>query len=125
MYPVALPLRNRSSSDDRHMIRSPYTPPNPFSAMDAWANTLVKTRIPDLFRSIHGLAGHAQQIQNELNRLARVEGRSGDEVTYAIGISHFIRHALKQAMEEAESSNFVMPNNIVIYFHLLNDNLII
>lgn len=98
MYPI---IRYRSEVDERHTIRNPHGP-HPRD-MDVWANTLVKTRIPDLYRTLIGVPGHAKQIENEIKRLSKFqEGASGEIATKAIEISKFIRHSLNKAKKDAE-----------------------
>lgn len=48
---------------DRHAI------PHPFFDLGGWYKTLMTARIADLYRTPGGFLGHAQQIQQELDRL--------------------------------------------------------
>jgi hypothetical protein len=91
--------RYRHEQDDKHHIRNPLSPVE--KDMQVFANTLVKTRIPDLFKTEGGLKGHAEQIQCEINRLSHVEGLSGDIVCRAVETSRFIRECLIKSKEEA------------------------
>lgn len=88
-------VRERGLLDDRHNIGDPFGPGA--KDIEKLANTLCKTRIPDLFRTAPGLPGHVRQIQQELNRLRRIEGESGEKVARAIEASKLIRGALKKA----------------------------
>ena len=91
--------RLRSTVDDRHNIRDPYGPgPND---MAIFANTLVKERVADLFRTQEGLKGHAEQIEQQLNRLTRVEGQPGEMTEKAVNTAKFIRTSIKKAMKAA------------------------
>ena len=99
-------IRFRSTIDEKHTIRDPWGP-GKFD-MEIWANTLAKTRIADLFRTTAGVPGHAYQIQTELNRLAKIEGKPGDDVQRAIDISRFLRNALVNA-KEAHRKKYLCP----------------
>lgn len=100
--------------DDRHAIRDPFgttehykDPCRPeICDMDVFANTLMKTRIPDLFVSQEGLQGHAEQIQDQLNRIARVKNRSDEEVAKAICVSKLLRNALIKSRQAAIKKGF-------------------
>jgi len=71
--------RDRSGVVNRHLLPNPL---NNIHDAENWENGVIKGRIPDLFKSRAGLPGHAQQIQNELNRLDRkkMEGMSGTHI---------------------------------------------
>lgn len=83
-------LRRSTDITDRHSIPRP-EPPAPGALRDysgmsnlaSWAATLMRTRIPDLFRTQPGLPGHAQQIQQELSILNNIVNNfdrpAGDE----------------------------------------------
>lgn len=73
--------RYRGVKDDIHHIRNPY---GSMEDMAIYANTLAKTRIPDLFRTRRGLAGHVQQIQQEINRLSATRGQSTAMIEQAV-----------------------------------------
>lgn len=92
-------IRHRAHCDNRHGIRDPLGPG--INDMEVFANTLLKTRIPDLFRTLEGLRGHAQQIDQHLRRL-NVEGQPGEVVVRAIEVSKLVRRALKKAREAAQ-----------------------
>jgi hypothetical protein len=93
--------------DNRHAIRNPFGPEP--GDMDVFVKTLKTTRIPDLFRTAAGLQGHAQQLQQQLNRLAKVEGHSGEEVDQAIRASKELRSALIKSKQAAQQSGFICP----------------
>lgn len=102
--------RKRAETDDRHHIRDPYEEgPN---AMDIFTNTLLVERIPDLFRTQEGLRGHAMQIQQELNRLANVEGRSGIYVAQAVEHSKAIKHSIEKAYKFAIMEGGIVWNKL-------------
>ena len=68
-------------ADDRHGITDPYTDPS------QWSESLKKTRIAELFKTVGGLPGHVTQLQQEIsrvvsdkNRTTKLEGRTGDDV---------------------------------------------
>ena len=69
--------RNKHLIADRHAI------PNPklsVSNAETWENTLLKSRISDLFRTVKGLSGHVVQVQNEINRVSNLNGVQSDVV---------------------------------------------
>lgn len=117
---MSIIIRDRSQVDEKHTIRDPHGP----GALDmaAFANTLMKTRIPELFLTVRGIPGHARQLQQELNRLASVEGRSSAEVDQAIRVSKCLREALKKAKAQVQQTTSQWdPVGISIHFQLLND----
>lgn len=124
------PIRKRSEIDERHMIRDPIRI-DPVShridsrAAACWANTLVKTRIPHLFDTRERLAGHVQQLQNELNRctISKLEGCPTDGIGELIRQIKFVRDATKKAIAAARQSGFPMPNNLILEFHCISDQL--
>ncbi|MCB1118263.1 MAG: hypothetical protein KDK50_06765 [Chlamydiia bacterium] len=99
--------RYRLETDDRHAIRNPYRPGE--HDMAIYANTLLKKRIPTLFTTLPGLPGHVTQIQNELNRLAQIEGLSGEQVAEAIKTSKLIRSAIIAVKQAAITNGFSCP----------------
>ncbi len=101
--------RMRAVVDDRHAVRDPFGPGA--NDMQIWANTLVKERVATLFLTKAGVAGHTKQIQSELNRLAKVEGRDGTEVIRAICISKFVREALKKAIASSKIHGYHWPRH--------------
>lgn len=118
-----IPSRTRSVCDDRHQIRNPYAHNLP-SNIDAWGNTLLKTRIPDLFRTRQGLEGHVVQLQNELNRINKVEHLTGDVVAHATGVMRRIYGAVEKAVEAAEqSSDLGLPAHLSLYFPLIQNEI--
>ncbi len=113
-------VRDRSICDPSHLIRNPL---GPAPAMLGWANTMAQTRIAELFRTVSGLEGHARQIQQEINRLSKVEGCSGAVVAQAIRVTAFIRHSLLQAHRDAQARGFPHVGDVSIHFPLLNDSI--
>ncbi len=97
-------IRDRSQSDDRHAIRDPFGPDA--RDMSVFTNTLMRERIPQLFQTAAGFAGHAQQLQQELNRLANVEGRSGAEIERAVSASKCLKAALLKSKDGAVENGF-------------------
>lgn len=93
--------------DNRHAIRNPFGP-GP-SDMDIFVKTLKTTRVPDLFQTAAGLQGHAQQLEQQLNRLANVEGLSGKKVDQATSASKELRSALLKSKQAAQQSGFICP----------------
>ena len=92
---------------DRHLI------PNPLSNIqdtENWENILIKGRIPDLFKTRAGLPGHAQQIQNELNRIhpTNITGLSGDHIDRLAVASNRIFGAVEKSHS---ASGFRKRNN--------------
>lgn len=121
-------VRERSQIDNRHMIREPIQK-DPLNRIDlayatGWSNTLVKTRIPQLFLTTAGLAGHVLQVQNELNRfkISKLENCVGD-VSPLVDIMKFVRNSIKASMEAARQRGFPMPNNLFLDFPLISDRL--
>lgn len=100
--------RYRAIRDDIHHIRNPY---GSKEDMAIFANTLAKKRIPDLFQTQARLAGHVQQIQQELNRLAATRGHSAEMIEQAIHTSRFIRSSLQKSKEQAIANNFPFTGN--------------
>jgi hypothetical protein len=96
-------IRVRSTIDNRHNIRNPY---GPQKDLEIWANTLLKTRIPTLFLTPQGLKGHAQQIQNELNRLGTADQLTPALKARAICVAKLIKSSLIKAKNAAEKSSF-------------------
>lgn len=109
---MSIMIRDRSHVDDRHAIRDPFGP-HPRD-MAIFTNTLMKTRIPELFRTVAGLRGHVMQLQQELNRLAHIEGRSGAEVNQAIRVSKCLKEALIKSRRAAVANGFSF-NNLWLY----------
>lgn len=92
-------IRHRSIVDNRHNIRDPYGP-GP-DDMAIWVNTVLKERVSDLFRTQQGVGGHAIQIEQELNRLARIEGKTGAAVVQAQKSARFISDSIKKAQADS------------------------
>jgi hypothetical protein len=92
---------------DRHNIVNPYSQEKP-RAMELYVHTLLRTRIPELCKTARGLPGHVMQLQQEINRLAKVRGRSKFEIDRAIQASKIIRGALKKATQ-AKNVPFQLP----------------
>ena len=121
--------RIRLPCDNRHLIRDPITT-NTIGDLDRvnlndawiWANTLVKTRIPKLFSTSQGLAGHVEQLQNELNRfkISKMEGCNTVDVPHLITIMQFVRQSVKKAKH---ASTILLPNNLFLEFPLISDKL--
>ncbi len=120
-------VRNRREIDDRHHIRNPLTVhQNRIDLHEAriWSNTLAKERIPQLFKTERGLAGHISQLQNELNRfdLKKVKECEVDGVDELREISKFIKRSVEKSMEAATIS---LTHNLTLEFHMTSDKLII
>ena len=96
-------IRFRSIIDDRHTIRNPLGPQN---NLEIWANTILKTRIPTLFLTVGRFEGHAQQIQQELNRLGAVDQLAPELKDRAIHVSKLIKHSLIKAKEASQEKKF-------------------
>lgn len=112
--------RYGSAIDDKHAIRDPFGP-NP-NDMGVWMQTLLKTRIPELFLTKEGLPGHVVQIQCEINRISKVEGRSGEEVSRAVWNSEKIQDALIKSRDAARAQGFpCWDPSLYIHLPLLND----
>ena len=120
-------VRDRSQVDNRHMIRDPMRAVPMTNRIDlltaaAWSNTLVKTRIPQLFLTLPGLPGHVMQLQNELNRfkISKLEGCRVDEISGLIAIMKFVRKSIKKSMK---ATNLPLPNNLFLEFPFISDRL--
>lgn len=118
IYPI---IRNRSVIDNRHRIRNPISL-NPMD-MSIWVNTILKERIATLYDSYPGLEGHAQQIQEQVKRLEKLEGCSGEVAHRATIISTFIRDCILNAKESAIQKGFQFDENVIINitFDLIHD----
>lgn len=124
--------RDRSQVDDRHTIRDPLNMDPVTQAIDltsaaGWANTLAKTRIPQLFLTQNGLAGHVNQLQNELNRfkVSKLEGYCADGIDEVLLQIKFVRDSIKKSKEAARQNGFPLPNNLTLEFPFISDRLII
>lgn len=123
------PIRDRSvMCVDRHAIINPIdidpvTNKVNLRAASIWANTLVKKRIPQLFLTQEGLAGHVQQLQNELNRLKvrNLEGCSTDGISALVKKVHFVRSSVQKSVDAARQDGFPLPNNLILEFPLISD----
>lgn len=120
-------VRDRSRVDNRHMIRDPIRIDPLTNRIDlltaaVWSNTLVRTRIPQLFLTLPGLPGHVMQLQNELNRfkISKVEGCRVDEMSGLIAIMKFVRESIKKSKKE---SAIPLPNNLFLEFPFISDGL--
>jgi hypothetical protein len=89
--------------DDRHHISDPYANPA------QWAGSVIKTRVSDLFRTLPGLPGHAQQIQQEVQRVVSarnvatsMDGMDGTGVMTLLGAVESIKSAIVSAAKAAE-----------------------
>lgn len=82
---------------DRHTIT------HPFFDLGGWYKTLMTGRIADLYKTANGFIGHAQQIQQELDRLCPLidEGKFHDSTSldtakeYEQNIKKFIVNGAK------------------------------
>lgn len=114
-------LRRNAVITNRHAIPRPL-PPEPGNLVDdngmenlaSWAATLMRTRIPDLFRTSAGLPGHVQQVQQELARLNNIinnfDRPEGDErgpryIELAMQFAQQIRGVLIKFADQACQSN--------------------
>merc|ERR1712050_677529 len=83
----------RGGIDDRHRISTPAEGSK--RDLTTWGKTMIRERIAYLFRTRAGFRGHAQQIQQEINRLMSVlDGtvvRDQDFVVCACEELRFIR----------------------------------
>lgn len=121
-------VRMRSELDERHNIRDPFTI-DPLTqcisltAIAGWTNTLVKTRVPQLFLTEKGLPGHVNQLQCELNRLkvCKLEGFSSEGFETVMCSIKFVKKAAQKSKEAAQQRGFQMPNNLVLEFPFISD----
>lgn len=121
MFPIK---RDRSIADHHHSIRDPYLN-NAFSSVTIWENSLMKTRIPDLFKTKGGLPGHVVQIQQELNRIGNTNGRPPELVARATNAVANVRNAVKSSLEAAqERPELGLPAGLRLIYPLINDGLI-
>lgn len=121
--------RVRWPIDDRHAIREPIRRitvggEERIDIADAciYANTLVKSRIPQLFLTLPGLPGHVTQLQNELNRfkISKMEGCSAKDVPQLITIMKFVRSSV---IKSKNASTIPLPNNLFLNFPLISDRI--
>lgn len=98
--------RDRSIQDDRHGIRDPSSG---IDAMKIYTNTLVKTRIPELFKTVAGINGHAIQLKQELNRIAKIKPSDGLIYDEAICTSKFLKRSIEKSLIEARSARRLAP----------------
>ena len=75
--------------------------PDNIQSLRVFTNALLKTRIPDLFKTQAGLAGHVMQVQQEVNRLKDIEGLDGSVVDEIIHTETVIKAALKKSADAA------------------------
>jgi len=99
-----------------------------------WAESVKKTRVNDLFRTLGGLAGHVQQVEQEVSRVIsdknmarKMEGMSGDNVTDLFAAVKSVQDAIVAA---AKGANFDFPkfsvnlgNGSVMYLERTNGQL--
>lgn len=87
---------------DRHAI------PHPYMDLGSWYKTLMTGRVADLYTTTAGFLGHAQQVQQELDRLSPLidEKSFHDPVSlqtaidYENSIKHFIvSESIKSAVD--------------------------
>lgn len=118
-----IPSRTRGICDNRHQIRDPYKNQQ-LNNTDVWANTLLKTRIPELFKTQQGLPGHVEQLQSELNRIKKVENLSGEIVAHATGVMKRIHGATQKVLEAARKRpDLNFPANLCLQFPLIQNEL--
>jgi|GEM_PF-1474882 hypothetical protein len=127
--------RIRSQVYDRHAIGDPIQKIGingedrfDLTAAEKSANTLMKTRIPQLFLTLPRLEGHVEQLQNELNRfkvsnfegkrIKMLEGCSTKDIPSLIIIMKRLRNAVIKAKN---ASTIPLPNNLFLNFPLISD----
>lgn len=93
--------RYRSEEQDRHNLPDPKTS---IRATELWEHGMLRERVSDLFKTSQGLPGHAQQIQQQLNRTSwnRLTGLSGKHVVRLLLAVNRIIGGIK-AINEASS----------------------
>lgn len=108
-------IRIRSQDVDRHNIPKPFMKLkhgeqglllDNIKSLRIFTNALLKTRIPDLFKTQAGLAGHVTQLQQEINRLKNIEDLDGSAVDEIIHTEKIIKKALKKS---AGAASFPLP----------------
>ena len=90
--------------DDVHSIRNPLG--NGPKDLEIFVNTLLKTRIPTLFKTVAGFPGHAEQIQMQINRLERTKGLSDEKNAQLTCAAKTIKHALQSSIKAAQANGF-------------------
>ncbi|MDY6902922.1 MAG: hypothetical protein SWZ49_33345 [Cyanobacteriota bacterium] len=96
-----------SQVGDRHMIT------HPFFDLGGWYKTLMTGRIADLYKTANGFLGHAQQIQQELDRLCPLinEGRFHNSTSLNTA-KEYEQNIKKFIVKGARRVNFDIPKFI-------------
>lgn len=82
---------------DRHGLISPLESP------EEWGNSIKKGRVSDLFLTLPGLKGHAQQIDGEIKRAKKlIEGANSNVQSRIVKQLDDIKHALIAAAKDAK-----------------------
>lgn len=85
--------------DNRHNITAPS------EDLNRWLETIKRARANDLFRTLGGLNGHFQQIQQEVDRVKNTARETNDATSYNSYVNAIktVRHSL---ISSARNANF-------------------
>jgi hypothetical protein len=111
----------RTPPDNKHAIRDPLGP-GP-KDLKIWRSTITARRVSELFKTAQGVPGHAQQIQNEVNRLSNVITVAPGKADEAKESLRQIKQAIEKAKIAAEADGYSAPHSTLIQFPLINDNI--
>lgn len=89
-------VKHDAKEADRHAPTSPETDPA------LWARELTTQRVSDLFRTLPGLNGHVIQVQNLVNRAAKVFGTPTGTSTVGKELFSYIANAVVRAAYDAD-----------------------
>lgn len=105
--PTTKERTRRAIIGDRHNIV------HPFFDLGGWYKTIVSERVVSLFLTADGYKGHADQIQQELNRLSTTidAGYFRDRQSLQTALEYEISIKNK-IIKEAQNANFDFPKTV-------------